>query len=88
MGVRPILKFKSKKPEDQKFPIDLRMIIILSAAGAGGTQRVEVRASAKFPRPLNIIKYEDVEEVEWIGDAKTIEQFICIDFYDEYLASV
>ena len=62
----------SKEPADQKFPIDSRMLIILSD---GRTQSKEVKVNAKFPQPLNIINYGDVESVEFIGDASGITQY-------------
>jgi len=62
----------SKKPVDQQFPIDPRMLIKLSD---GDSQRIDVKANAQFPQPLNIIKYEDVEAVEFIGNAEGIQQY-------------
>ncbi len=62
----------SKESADQKFPIDPKMLIILSD---GRTQSTEVKVNAKFLQPLNIIKYGDVESVEFIGDANGITQY-------------
>jgi hypothetical protein len=61
----------SKKPGDEPIKLDPGMLVILS----DGQTQTEVRANAKFPHPLSIIKYTDVEEVEFIGDAEAIKMY-------------
>jgi hypothetical protein len=60
----------SKKKEDTLFKIDPRMLLILS----NGSNQVEVKANAEFPQPLNVIKQQEIEYVEFLGDAQAIIQ--------------